>query len=91
MKNKMKLCPISPTDNMCCEGHKHMPDIEDTYKAMTAECQTVEVVEFDIFDVIEGEYYATSKREKEFEAAGWNKCLKFLEKNGYKIVRCCDE
>jgi len=46
-----------------------------------------EILDFELFYKKEGDYVATTQREICFELIGWNKCLKFLKKKGYKIVR----
>ena len=93
MTNKMKLVPEVPTDEMCLAGHNTLAeslgesemsdrdreDEEKAYKAMTSECQTVEIVDLKVvmFDFI---YSCGDDRSfQHFE--------KYLTENGYQIIR----
>jgi len=86
MTNKMKLCPVEPTDEMVLNltsqyisGNIAL-DIEK-YKTMIEECETVEVVD-------------AENLNKDYcncvHCSGWDSCLSHLTANGYKIVKVCD-
>ncbi len=87
-----KLCPPVPTDNMMdrCKDNdtKHMlasERIVSNYIAMTAECQTVEIV--DAKDMRNGDWMDLSTREQGI----WEHCLDHLTQNGYKIIKVKDD
>jgi len=95
MKNKMKLVPVEPTEGMIDAGlltpyiGYDEPDFKSIYKAMIAECETVEVVdEGAVF-----EFLTDTVKEK----YGVDVLLQFtpcmarmnglLHENGYQIIR----
>ena len=88
---KMKLCPIEPTDEMIVKGIAAIVTCDSVslaYEAMTAECQTVEVVckddaEQAIWQAIRDICSGNKTDDKLI--------LRNLSKNGYKLVRFCDE
>lgn len=93
---KMKLCPIEPSDDILVKAQRFgaWTDLarksnEGLYKAMTAECETVEVVDQEsVFK------FLTEKVKEEY---GLDTMLQFtpcvgrmnglLHENGYQIIR----
>jgi len=86
---KYKLAPIEASSAMINAGNKEYyhpehPDMDAIYTTMTAQCETVEVVEL---EAIKEDLILLN----ETEPKGWFICLEFLTQNGYKIVKVCNE
>lgn len=98
---KMKLCPIEPTDEMIVKGIAAIVTCDSVslaYEAMTAECQTVEVVDGEEiksnmvnFFIDRFGFHDPPNDRQALVMLCCDMWVHHLYKKGYKIVRCCDE
>ena len=92
MTQKYKLAPIESTIEMR-QAADMTGDVWDVYTNMLAQCETVEVVEISSLKKTVRGYHADMEdfREDINSVEGYNRVLDSLIKNGYKIVKVCNE
>lgn len=64
---------------------------KDIFKSLTKARQALtalksEQVDVELFRKIEGDYIPTGKREREYAAYGWNKCIDHLKQHQGKTI-----